>query len=64
MKHQRNFGDYRLTLKNSTLPCIPFLGLYLTDLTFVEDGNKDQLLNTNYINFDKRYDSQNYYIVI
>lgn len=32
---------------------IPYLGVYLTDLTFIEDGNKD-FVNDSLINFDKR----------
>jgi son of sevenless-like protein len=32
---------------------IPYLGVYLTDLTFIEDGNKD-FINDSLINFDKR----------
>jgi len=54
LSHQKNFGAYRAALREAKLPCIPFLGLYLTDLTFIEDGNKDFLGNGDFINFDKR----------
>ncbi|PVV01185.1 hypothetical protein BB560_004407 [Smittium megazygosporum] len=37
----RNYINYRNVLKKSTPPLLPFLGLYLTDLTFVCDGNPD-----------------------
>jgi hypothetical protein len=50
--YSRNYADYRAQVKRTTLPCLPFLGLYLTDLTFTDDGNPD----TRYgrlINFDK-----------
>jgi son of sevenless-like protein len=33
------YGNYRKVLKELTPPAIPFLGVYLTDLTFVELGN-------------------------
>lgn len=36
------------------MPAIPFLGVYLTDLTFLDLGNSDFLPDTNFINFDKR----------
>jgi len=32
---------YRAALKDSTPPCIPYLGVYLTDLTFIHEGNAD-----------------------
>jgi len=54
MSYQKNFGNYRDALKMASPPCIPFLGLYLTDLTFIEDGNKNHLGNGEFINFDKR----------
>lgn len=35
----KNYAAYRTTLKTSEIPTLPFLGLYLTDLTFVLEGN-------------------------
>jgi len=35
-------------------PCVPYLGVYLTDLIFVSDGNPDTLRDNKLINFDKR----------
>ena len=47
---ERNFYEYRQqirqhqqyndpVIKRSTKPCIPFLGVYLSDLTFLDEGN-------------------------
>jgi len=44
--------EYRNTLTNVNPPAIPYLGVHLTDLTFVEDGNPDYV--GNLINFTKR----------
>eukprot|EP00005_Dracoamoeba_jomungandri_P000989 CAMPEP_0174254994 /NCGR_PEP_ID=MMETSP0439-20130205/4324_1 /TAXON_ID=0 /ORGANISM="Stereomyxa ramosa, Strain Chinc5" /LENGTH=335 /DNA_ID=CAMNT_0015336935 /DNA_START=320 /DNA_END=1324 /DNA_ORIENTATION=- len=33
-----NFKNYRATLANSDPPLIPFLGLFLTDLTFIDEN--------------------------
>jgi hypothetical protein len=51
INHSKNFHAYRQTLKRSELPCIPFLGLFLTDLTFLDDGNPDYVQGR--INMDK-----------
>ncbi|KAJ5931376.1 hypothetical protein N7516_005865 [Penicillium verrucosum] len=34
-----NYQAYRDTLRVAMAPCVPFLGLFLKDLTFIEDGN-------------------------
>jgi len=51
-----NYKDYRAILKNANPPCLPYLGVFLTDLTFIEDGNP-YFLNidgrTDIINFEK-----------
>ncbi|KAJ9108726.1 hypothetical protein QFC21_000046 [Naganishia friedmannii] len=39
----KNFAAYRERLKRVDPPCIPFLGVYLTFLTFIEDGNANFL---------------------
>ena len=50
----KNFVQYRETLHAATPPCIPFLGVYLTDLIFIEDGIASLVKNTELINFAKR----------
>lgn len=56
MGANRNFTEYRLIVHSVNPPCIPFLGIYLQDLTFIEDGNPDYLRKSNnLINFAKRH---------
>ncbi len=53
---EKNHKHYRellqQTLQERSTPCCPYLGLYLADLTFIEDGNPDK--RGDMINFDKR----------
>ncbi|KAJ7211988.1 ras guanine nucleotide exchange factor domain-containing protein [Mycena pura] len=37
--HSRNYHEYRARLRNTAPPAVPFLGLYLTDVTFCREGN-------------------------
>lgn len=53
MCRDQNFKSFRAHLHSSDPPCIPYLGVYLTDLTFIEDGNNDELKG-GLINFVKR----------
>ncbi|CEP11329.1 hypothetical protein [Parasitella parasitica] len=53
---QRNFAEYRQRLKTTIAPCLPFLGVYLTDMTFIDDGNAARRMSPggkSLINFDK-----------
>ncbi|CAI4046764.1 Ras family guanine nucleotide exchange factor CDC25 SKDI_12G3420 [Saccharomyces kudriavzevii IFO 1802] len=56
MDSKRNFVKYRELLRSVTdVACVPFFGVYLSDLTFTFVGNPDFLHNsTNIINFSKR----------
>jgi DNA-binding transcriptional ArsR family regulator len=52
----RNFAKYRQRLKGAIAPCLPFLGVYLTDMTFIDDGNSNVRTTSGgkeLINFDK-----------
>ena len=40
VNHERNYATLRQRLQNHVPPCVPFVGLYLTDLTFVDAGNQ------------------------
>ncbi|KXN69287.1 ras GEF, partial [Conidiobolus coronatus NRRL 28638] len=58
---KKNFLIYRNKLKDTPPPCIPFFGIYLTDLTFIHQGNPTYKTpeelptgpSIEYINFDK-----------
>eukprot|EP01087_Luapelamoeba_hula_P024732 TRINITY_DN951_c0_g1_i2.p1 TRINITY_DN951_c0_g1~~TRINITY_DN951_c0_g1_i2.p1 ORF type:complete len:1420 (+),score=271.34 TRINITY_DN951_c0_g1_i2:114-4373(+) len=55
MSREKNFKVFREHLHSVDPPCIPYLGVYLTDLTFIEDANNDYLSDSQkLINFDKR----------
>lgn len=43
METELNWTRYRAALLNAPPPKIPYLGLILTDLVFIEDGNRDRL---------------------
>ena len=40
VSHDRNYAALRQSLQNQIPPCVPFVGLYLTDLTFIDAGNQ------------------------
>ncbi len=55
--HQRkSYANMRAALKHVNGACLPYLGLFLTDITFVEEGNKDltECQGAQLINFFKR----------
>ena len=54
MGSTKNFLEYREALHKANPPCIPFFGIYLTDLTFIEDGIPSVIKKTQLINFAKR----------
>ncbi|GJJ15542.1 hypothetical protein Clacol_009820 [Clathrus columnatus] len=56
--HARNYSEYRSRLRNTSPPAVPFLGLYLTDITFCREGNQSYRVSPrdptrNLINFNK-----------
>eukprot|EP00013_Stygamoeba_regulata_P005697 CAMPEP_0177640058 /NCGR_PEP_ID=MMETSP0447-20121125/6346_1 /TAXON_ID=0 /ORGANISM="Stygamoeba regulata, Strain BSH-02190019" /LENGTH=729 /DNA_ID=CAMNT_0019142115 /DNA_START=140 /DNA_END=2329 /DNA_ORIENTATION=+ len=53
MSSDQNYSAQREVIKTSDPPLLPYLGVYLTDLTFIEDGNND-MTKTGLINFNKR----------
>ncbi|GAA6048653.1 hypothetical protein JCM3770_002002 [Rhodotorula araucariae] len=38
--HGRNYSEYRQKIRQAVPPCLPFVGLFLTDLIFVFEGNR------------------------
>lgn len=52
VSREGNYKALRSAIRLVSPPCIPYIGMYLTDLTFIEDGNPD-LLNGK-LNFIKR----------
>jgi son of sevenless len=57
----KNFQYYKAQLRRKNAPCIPYLGVNLSGLTFIEQGNNDFLPDPKgekpddyYVNFYKR----------
>ncbi|GAA6037621.1 hypothetical protein JCM8097_006147 [Rhodosporidiobolus ruineniae] len=38
--HARNYAEYRQKIRQAVPPCLPFVGLFLTDLIFIFEGNR------------------------
>lgn len=53
--HRKNYGELRKRLQAQSAPCIPFIGIYLTDLTFVDVGN-DSIRQVRYSSVAKGLD--------
>ncbi|KAM6494104.1 Ras guanine nucleotide exchange factor domain containing protein [Amanita muscaria] len=49
-----HFREYRRMMQTVNPPCVPFIGVFLTDLQFIHDGNPDTLPG-GLINFRKRH---------
>ncbi|KAN0018480.1 hypothetical protein ACTFIU_011098 [Dictyostelium citrinum] len=52
LKTDENWKSYRQTLKTKETPCLPYLGLFLQDINFIEDGNSNFSEN-DWVNFKK-----------
>lgn len=50
--YSHSYRTYRTALRAAPLPCLPYLGLFLTDLTFVEESQADRL-ESGLLNFAK-----------
>jgi len=47
-----NYKKLRSFLRSSTAPCLPYIGIFLADFVFIEEGNSDTIRGL--INFSKR----------
>ncbi|KAM9967154.1 hypothetical protein ACTFIR_007393 [Dictyostelium discoideum] len=53
LKTDENWKSYRQTLKTKETPCLPYLGLFLQDINFIEDGNSNFSSENDWVNFKK-----------
>jgi hypothetical protein len=58
IESESSFKTYRETLAEAKPPCIPYLGLILTDITFIHLGNPQHLPDGK-VNFLKRWNQYN-----
>lgn len=54
MSSEFSWRSYRAALHESNPPCVPYLGVHLQDLLFIEEGNPDTIGPYQLINVTKR----------
>jgi len=47
LNSEKSFSAYRLALKQSELPCVPYLGVFLRDLLYIDEANKGVKIDEN-----------------
>jgi len=52
MSNEMNYKQYRNNVSSVTDACVPYLGVHLSDLIFIEEGNSKYLENSNLVNFE------------
>lgn len=52
MSNELNYKAYRSSISNVTEACVPYLGVHLSDLIFIEEGNSKFIENSNLVNFE------------
>ncbi|KAJ6246045.1 ras guanine nucleotide exchange factor i-related [Anaeramoeba flamelloides] len=52
LKHEQGYKDYRERLEKTEPPLVPYLGIFLTDITFISSGSPSTI--NGLINFSKR----------
>jgi hypothetical protein len=52
LSSKNNYKNYREIIEKTTLPAVPYFGIFTRDLTFIQDGNPEYL--RNFINLHKR----------
>jgi len=54
MDNINNYSNYRNAIKNANLPALPYLGVYLRDVIFLDEGNLDFVdKEKKLLNFEK-----------
>ena len=56
MKSTSNYKQLRAAIATAARPCLPYIGMFLTDLTFIDSANSSRIgPRKELVNMDKYY---------